>query len=104
MTVLNNLLTNEKQEGSFDFAFVDADKENYMNYHELLLKLAKIGGIIAYDNTLWNGRVVPSTYEEEAEDSATDGAVRSEKVEQLLGFRFSCRLISHFHCRWSHPL
>ncbi|KAF5952823.1 hypothetical protein HYC85_010767 [Camellia sinensis] len=72
MTVLNNLLTNEKQEGSFDFAFVDADKENYMNYHELLLKLVKIGGIIAYDNTLWNGSVVPSKYGEEAEDSARD--------------------------------
>ncbi|CAL5395957.1 unnamed protein product [Camellia sinensis] len=72
MTVLNNLLTNEKQEGSFDFAFVDADKENYVNYHELLLKLVKIGGIIAYDNTLWNGSVVPSKYEEEAEDSARD--------------------------------
>ena len=46
-----------KQEGAFDFAFVDADKEGYIKYHELLLKLVKIGGIIAYDNTLWFGSV-----------------------------------------------
>ncbi|XP_073132731.1 flavonoid 3',5'-methyltransferase-like isoform X2 [Henckelia pumila] len=46
------------EEGAFDFAFVDADKPNYINYHEQLLKLIKIGGIIAYDNTLWGGSVV----------------------------------------------
>ncbi|PRQ39919.1 putative flavonoid 3',5'-methyltransferase [Rosa chinensis] len=46
-----------KEEGNFDFAFVDADKQNYLNYHELLMKLVKVGGIIAYDNTLWFGTV-----------------------------------------------
>lgn len=45
------------EEGTFDFAFVDADKENYIKYHELLLKLVKVGGIIAFDNTLWSGTV-----------------------------------------------
>lgn len=44
-------------EGTFDFAFVDADKNNYWNYHERLIKLVRIGGIIAYDNTLWGGTV-----------------------------------------------
>lgn len=44
-------------EGSFDFAFVDADKENYLNYHERLLKLVKVGGLIIFDNTLWGGTV-----------------------------------------------
>lgn len=44
-------------EGTFDFAFVDADKNNYWNYHERLIKLIKIGGIVAYDNTLWGGTV-----------------------------------------------
>nr|XP_011457473.1 PREDICTED: flavonoid 3',5'-methyltransferase-like isoform X2 [Fragaria vesca subsp. vesca] len=56
-TVLNDLIKSGKEEGSFDFAFVDADKENYLNYHELLMKLVKVGGIIAYDNTLWFGTV-----------------------------------------------
>ena len=45
-------------EGSFDFAFVDADKVNYWNYHERLMKLLKVGGMAVYDNTLWEGSVV----------------------------------------------
>ncbi|XP_050117501.1 flavonoid 3',5'-methyltransferase-like isoform X1 [Malus sylvestris] len=56
-TVLNDLITKGKEEGSFDFAFVDADKDSYMEYHKLLMKLVKVGGIIAYDNTLWFGTV-----------------------------------------------
>lgn len=44
-------------EGSFEFAFVDADKGSYKKYHEKLMKLLKIGGIIIYDNTLWLGTV-----------------------------------------------
>ena len=50
-------------EGSFDFAFVDADKVNYWNYHERLVKLLKVGGIVVYDNTLWAGTVVMSAEE-----------------------------------------
>lgn len=41
----------------YDFAFVDADKINYVEYHERLLKLGRVGGAIAYDNTLWFGSV-----------------------------------------------
>ncbi|CAA7058256.1 unnamed protein product [Microthlaspi erraticum] len=48
-------LVNDYQE--FDFAFADADKSNYVNFHERLLKLVKVGGIIAFDNTLWFGFV-----------------------------------------------
>ncbi|XP_021751264.1 caffeoyl-CoA O-methyltransferase-like [Chenopodium quinoa] len=54
---LDNLLLNPKNEGSFDFAFVDADKPSYQHYHERLIKLVKVGGVIAYDNTLWGGTV-----------------------------------------------
>ncbi|KAF7142868.1 hypothetical protein RHSIM_Rhsim05G0032000 [Rhododendron simsii] len=57
LPVLDKLLEDNENEGSFDFAFVDADKVNYSNYHERLIKLVKIGGIIAYDNTLWYGTV-----------------------------------------------
>ncbi|XP_057776950.1 flavonoid 3',5'-methyltransferase-like [Salvia miltiorrhiza] len=56
VTAINELLDNG-EEGTFDFAFVDADKENYIKYHELLLKLVRVGGMIAYDNTLWSGTV-----------------------------------------------
>ncbi|OWM83202.1 probable caffeoyl-CoA O-methyltransferase At4g26220 isoform X2 [Punica granatum] len=57
LPVLDNLLEDKENEGSFDFAFVDADKENYLSYHERLMKLVKVGGIIIYDNTLWGGAV-----------------------------------------------
>ncbi|GAB2234926.1 hypothetical protein Droror1_Dr00004197 [Drosera rotundifolia] len=55
--VLQDLIAKGEDEGAFDFAFVDASKEDYIDYHELLLKLIKVGGIIAYDNTLWYGSV-----------------------------------------------
>ncbi|KAI7990039.1 putative caffeoyl-CoA O-methyltransferase [Camellia lanceoleosa] len=57
LPVLDKLLENNENEGSFDFAFVDADKVNYLNYHERLMKLVKVGGIVVYDNTLWGGSV-----------------------------------------------
>lgn len=50
-------LLQEKKKGNFDFAFIDADKINYLKYHERVLKLVRVGGIIAYDNTLWGGYV-----------------------------------------------
>ena len=46
------------QAGSFDFAFIDADKENYENYYERCLTLIRPGGLIAVDNVLWSGRVI----------------------------------------------
>ena len=44
-------------EGSYDFAFIDADKGNYLAYYERCLRLVRPGGLIAVDNTLWSGRV-----------------------------------------------
>lgn len=57
LPVLDKLLEDNENEERFDFAFVDADKVSYMDYHERLIKLVKVGGIIAYDNTLWYGTV-----------------------------------------------
>lgn len=42
---------------TFDFSFIDADKNNYDNYYEKSLQLVRPGGLIAIDNTLWYGRV-----------------------------------------------
>ena len=46
------------QAGSFDFAFIDADKTNYANYYERALTLLRPGGVIAVDNVLWDGHVI----------------------------------------------
>ena len=43
---------------SYDFAFVDADKTGYDGYYALLMQLVRPGGLIAFDNTLWGGRVL----------------------------------------------
>lgn len=44
--------------GTFDFAFIDADKASYDAYYEMCLKLVRKGGLVAIDNVLWSGKVV----------------------------------------------
>ena len=47
----------ENKKGTFNFVFVDGDKNNYLNYHKRVIDLVKVGGLIGYDNTLWVGSV-----------------------------------------------
>ncbi|XP_042389815.1 caffeoyl-CoA O-methyltransferase-like [Zingiber officinale] len=58
LPILDELMKEEGKKGSFDFIFVDADKKNYINYHSRAVELVRVGGIVAYDNTLWYGSVV----------------------------------------------
>jgi len=51
-------LLGQGQEGAFDFAFIDADKANYLDYYKICLKLVRKGGVIAIDNVLWSGAVI----------------------------------------------
>ena len=44
--------------GTFDLAFIDADKTGYWNYFERALQLVRRGGLIAFDNVLWHGRLL----------------------------------------------
>uniref|UniRef100_A0A0N4ZG09 O-methyltransferase n=1 Tax=Parastrongyloides trichosuri TaxID=131310 RepID=A0A0N4ZG09_PARTI len=53
---LDQLIANEEGE-TYDFAFIDADKENYPNYYERVMKLLKSGGVILVDNALRGGEV-----------------------------------------------
>ncbi len=56
LETLDQLLADGQAE-TFDFAFIDADKENYDGYYERALKLIRPGGLIAIDNVLWSGQV-----------------------------------------------
>jgi len=56
LQTLDNLIENGET-GSFDMAFIDADKTNYLNYYERCLTLLRPGGLLLFDNTLWGGSV-----------------------------------------------
>jgi predicted O-methyltransferase YrrM len=73
---MENLIQNGEA-GTFDFAFIDADKGNYPLYYEQCLKLIRSGGFIAIDNVFWGGQVVDST----ATDPSTQGII---KINQIL--------------------
>jgi O-methyltransferase len=65
-------LLSEGTEGTFDLAFIDADKANYDAYYERCVRLVRPGGVIAIDNVLWSGRVA-----DPADDDADTRAIRA---------------------------
>lgn len=63
-----DMLLAQGQAGSFDFAFIDADKANYKNYFQRVLDLLRRGGLVCVDNVLWSGAVVdPARNDEDTE-------------------------------------
>jgi predicted O-methyltransferase YrrM len=67
-----DMLLREGRAGTFDFAFIDADKENNEDYYERVLKLLRPGGLVAIDNVLRNGWVI-----DDARQDADTRAVRA---------------------------
>jgi predicted O-methyltransferase YrrM len=70
--------------GPFDFVFIDADKQNYLNYYERSLELLRRGGLIAVDNVLWSGEVANPQAKDEltvALREFNDALHKDERVE-----------------------
>lgn len=57
LETLDRLLA-DGERGSYDLAFIDADKASYAAYYERALELLRPGGLVVVDNTLWSGRVL----------------------------------------------
>jgi predicted O-methyltransferase YrrM len=74
--------------GGFDFAFIDADKENYDRYYEQCLVLVRKGGLIAVDNVLWDGAVA-----DPKNDSVTTKAIRALNLKMREDSRIDYSLI-----------
>jgi predicted O-methyltransferase YrrM len=70
---LDRLLA-DGEAGTFDFAFIDADKNNYGAYYDRCFQLVRQGGLILVDNVLWYGRVA---------DPAMDNDKRTQAIKQI---------------------
>ena len=75
----------KKLTGTFDMAFIDADKINYSNYYEAILPMIRPGGLIAVDNVLWSGRVLdPQDESDRAIHQFNERVVNDQRVESVL--------------------
>jgi len=75
---------------TFDFAFIDADKSSYGIYYEEILKRLRPGGLILFDNVLWNGAVIEETIKDAdtlALRALNDFIAKDTRVEAvMIGF------------------
>jgi len=71
--------------GPIDLVFIDADKENYVNYYESVLPLVRPGGLILVDNVLWSGAVLdPRSETDRAIAAFNDLVANDERVDRVL--------------------
>jgi caffeoyl-CoA O-methyltransferase len=85
------LETIERLGGEFDFVFVDADKENYGNYYEALVPRLAASGLMAFDNTLWSGRVLDSDDDSETTRSIVELNDRIARDERVIAVMLTVR-------------
>ncbi len=70
----------------FDLVFIDADKENYSNYYDLIFDKVRAGGLILADNVLWNGKVAGPKPDKDTRAlmEFNDKIMNDQRVENLL--------------------
>ena len=77
-----------QMEGDWDFAFIDADKREYVAYYQMLLPLMNPGGFIVADNTLWYGHVLEEARESDAQTKGVqafnDLVASDARVEKVI--------------------
>jgi caffeoyl-CoA O-methyltransferase len=76
----------QKLDYKFQLAFIDADKENYSNYFDLIIEKMDVGGYIIADNVLWSGKVIEENKDEEtmALDNYNKKVFSDKRVETVL--------------------
>jgi caffeoyl-CoA O-methyltransferase len=94
------LETIESLEGPFDLVFIDADKENYINYWEACVPKVPGGGLILVDNVLWSGSVLdPKEKDDHAIVAFNRHAARDARVDLVMltvrdGVTMACKKYS----------
>lgn len=86
---MDTMLMLTSEAGSFDFAFIDADKTNYPNYYEACLQLLRPGGLMVLDNMLWDGAVADDSVKDE-----TTQTLRNLNQKIKADSRVSCSLLT----------
>ena len=73
-------------EGTFDFVFIDADKEQYPRYFDLIVDRVRSGGLIIADNVLWSGKVLEPATDEATESlqSFNKKVAKDSRVETVI--------------------
>ncbi|NJM58195.1 MAG: SAM-dependent methyltransferase [Synechococcales cyanobacterium RU_4_20] len=89
LETLDQLLA-DGQAGTFDFAFIDADKRNYPHYYERCLQLVRVGGLVAIDNVLWSGRVAA----EATTDDPSTAVIRAFNAQVYQDERVSLSMVA----------
>ncbi len=63
---------------TFDLVFIDADKDNYSNYFNIIIDKLNVGGIILSDNVLWSGKILDTTFKKD--DTSTPALIEYNKL------------------------
>ncbi|HEY6275774.1 MAG TPA: O-methyltransferase [Streptosporangiaceae bacterium] len=71
-------------DGGYDLVFCDADKQEYPDYLTAALRLLRPGGVVAFDNALWGGRVADPGYEDRETNAIRETAAQIRQDDRLV--------------------